>query len=132
MSTPFLAKIAFSNSSAQSFTMHLSHLLRGCILGCGLLQDQSSFPAPNPNSDQPAGQLADYDAELRLPNGRVDVDTKVKKPSTEEGAPASEGLDWGAGRLVHVDVLGVRLAVDHEKTAVLEQRKPGGGSARSR
>jgi len=72
------------------------------------------------------------EARLVYRLGRVDVDTKVKKPSTEEGAPASEGLDWGAGRLVHVDVLGVRLAVDHEKTAVLEQRKPGGGSARSR
>lgn len=73
------------------------------------------------------------DARLVYRLGKVDVDSKVKKPppSTEPGAVPTEGLDWGAGRLVHVDLLGVRLAVDHEKTALVEQRKQGAGSERS-
>lgn len=71
------------------------------------------------------------DARLVYRLGKVDVDSKVKKaPPTEEGG-APGALDWGAGRLVHVDVLGLRLAVDHEKTALIENRKPEGGAARS-
>lgn len=75
------------------------------------------------------------DARLVYRLGKVDVDSKVKKPppspSAEPGTVPTEGIDWGAGRLVHVDLLGVRLAVDHEKTALIEQRKQGASSARS-
>jgi hypothetical protein len=59
--------------------MHESHFLRGCALSLCLLAEQSSFPAPNPSSNPLAGHLADYDAELRLPNGREDVDTMVAR-----------------------------------------------------
>lgn len=65
--------------------------------------------------------------------GRVDVDTKIKQapPSADPGAAAAEPLDWGAGRLVHVELLGVRVAVDHEKTALLETRGRRAGSERT-
>jgi hypothetical protein len=71
------------------------------------------------------------EARLVYQLGRVDVDSKVKKvPSADEGKP-EDSVDWGAGRLIHVTLLGVRLAVDHEKTALIESRKPIGGTARS-
>lgn len=45
--------------------------------------------------------------------GKVDVDKRGKKGE----------VDWGAGRLVHVDIVGVRIATDHEKLQLAEQRK---------
>ncbi len=57
--------------------------------------------------------------------GKVDVDTKMQKtaqPMLLDGAVPEATLDWGAGRLVHVDVVGVRIATDHEKKQLAERR----------
>ncbi len=53
------------------------------------------------------------EARIVFTLGKVDVDKRGKKGE----------VDWGAGRLVHVDVVGVRIATDHEKVQLAEQRK---------
>ncbi len=56
--------------------------------------------------------------------GKIDVDKKVlktAKPLPDAGA-VKEELDWGAGRLVHVEVLGVRVGTNFEKTMLAEKR----------
>lgn len=56
--------------------------------------------------------------------GKIDVDKKTKKtemPLPDAGA-VKEELDWGAGRLVHVQVLGVRVGTDFEKTLLTEKK----------
>lgn len=57
--------------------------------------------------------------------GKVDVDKKVAKRAMPlpDAGEVKEELDWGAGRLVHVDVLGVRVGTDFEKTLLAEKRK---------
>jgi hypothetical protein len=58
--------------------------------------------------------------------GKVAVDKKVVKTPhpTEDGPSGEDAMDWGAGRLVHVNLLGVRVARDHEKVELAVQRKP--------
>ena len=47
---------------------------------------------------------------------------KTSKLAQEDGTRAGEdAMDWGAGRLVHVELIGVRIATDHEKVAVVEK-----------
>lgn len=53
------------------------------------------------------------EARIVFTLGKVDVDKRGKKGE----------VDWGAGRLVHVDVVGVRIATDHEKVLLAEQFK---------
>jgi hypothetical protein len=54
--------------------------------------------------------------------GKTSEDKKlVKAPAGEDGQ--TEAVDWGAGRLVHVKPIGIRLAVDHEKRLLAEQTK---------
>ncbi len=64
--------------------------------------------------------------------GKVEVDKKIKKVAkvTEKVAAAGETLsfgggneDWGAGRLIHADLLGIRVATDREKKQVAEKGK---------
>lgn len=65
------------------------------------------------------------DVRLVFTLGKVDVDKKTLKtarPLPDAGA-VEEALDWGAGRLVRVNLLGVRVATDHEKKALVEQKK---------
>jgi hypothetical protein len=62
--------------------------------------------------------------------GKVQVDKKLKKVAkvTENVAAAGESIsigggveDWGAGRLVQVDLLGIRVATDQEKKQLFEK-----------
>ncbi len=62
--------------------------------------------------------------------GKVEVDKKLKRVAkvTEKVEAAGETItigggteDWGAGRLVHVDLLGVRVATDQEKKQLFEK-----------
>lgn len=64
--------------------------------------------------------------------GKVEVDKKIKKVAkvSEKVAAAGETLsfgggneDWGAGRLIHADLLGIRVATDREKKQVVEKGK---------
>lgn len=57
--------------------------------------------------------------------GKVDIDKKVLKTAKPlpDAGEVKEELDWGAGRLVHVEVLGVRVGTDFEKTLLAEKRK---------
>ena len=67
--------------------------------------------------------LVSLDARLVFTLGKVAVDVKKHKSMTaEEGADAPM-VDYGAGRLVHVAVLGTRIATDHEKVELVDQRK---------
>ncbi|MFZ5446472.1 MAG: hypothetical protein ACOZQL_41170 [Myxococcota bacterium] len=64
------------------------------------------------------------EARLVFKLGKIDLDKKMQKtskPLPDAGA-VDETLDWGAGRLVHVQLVGVRLGTDFEKTLVAEQR----------
>lgn len=62
--------------------------------------------------------------------GKVEVDKKIKRVSkvTEKVEAAGETIsigggseDWGAGRLVRVDLLGIRVATDQEKKQLFEK-----------
>lgn len=64
--------------------------------------------------------------------GKVEVDKKIKKVAkvSEKVEAAGETLsfgggneDWGAGRLIHADLLGIRVATDREKKQVVGQGK---------
>ena len=82
------------------------------------------FPTASAAKRFAQGEGLGLEARLVYRLGKVDVDSKVKKVSGEGGA--SGEVDWGAGRLVRVELLGVRLGVDHERTAVMENRRVGG------
>lgn len=62
-------------------------------------------------------------------NHRFDLDGRVllKVASTEVNKKmiksGKQMEDWGAGRLVHASVVGVRITTDHGKTVLLENRK---------
>lgn len=64
--------------------------------------------------------------------GKVQVDRKIKKVAkvSEKVEAAGETLsfgggneDWGAGRLIHAEVLGIRVATDREKKQLAEKGK---------
>ncbi len=63
------------------------------------------------------------DARLVFTLGKVAVDVKKHKAPTREEGVATTLVDYGAGRLVHVNVLGVRLAADHEKVEIAVRKK---------
>jgi hypothetical protein len=67
------------------------------------------------------GEGTGLEARVVFTPRRVEVDKKLRKPpKPEEGAPvvSDAPVDWGAGRLVHAELVGVRLGVDHEKVEV--------------
>jgi hypothetical protein len=48
---------------------------------------------------------------------------KTSRLAQEDGTRSGQdAIDWGAGRLVHVELIGVRVATDHEKVAVVEKK----------
>ncbi len=62
--------------------------------------------------------------------GKTDVDKKLKKVAKVSEKAAGETLsfgggseDWGAGRLIRAELLGVRVATDREKKQLLEKGK---------
>ncbi|MEW5742743.1 MAG: hypothetical protein AB1938_27755 [Myxococcota bacterium] len=68
-------------------------------------------------------------ARVAFAPGKVEVDKKLKKmPKVTEKA-AGETLtlgggteDWGAGRLLRVELLGIRVATDRDKKQLFDQR----------
>ena len=58
------------------------------------------------------------EARVVFKPGKTEVDKKLLKPPKppEDAPPISDApVDWGAGRLVHAELVGIRLAADHEK-----------------
>ena len=62
--------------------------------------------------------------------GKVEVDKKIKKVAKVSEKAAGETLafgggneDWGAGRMVRADLLGIRVATDREKKQLAEKGK---------
>jgi hypothetical protein len=62
--------------------------------------------------------------------GKAEIDKKLKKVSKVSEKAAGETLsfgggseDWGAGRLIHADLLGVRVATEREKKQLFEKGK---------
>lgn len=69
-------------------------------------------------------------ARVALSLGKVEIDKKIKKVAkvSEKVEAAGETLsfgggneDWGAGRLIHGEVLGIRVATDREKKSLVEK-----------
>lgn len=87
------------------------------------------FPLPFPNAKE-ANAFRDkaglgLETRLVFKLGKIDIDKKAQKqelPLPDGGAMKNE-IDFGAGRLVHVDVLGVRVGTDFEKTLLAEKKK---------
>jgi hypothetical protein len=94
-----------------------------------------SFQLPMPTMAQ-AKEFNDKNrltlsARVAMKLGKVEVDKKMKKVAKVETEAAGQKLsigggneDWGAGRLVRVELIGVRLASDREKTTVAEKKGP--------
>lgn len=68
-------------------------------------------------------------ARVAFVPGNVEVDKKLKKVSRVTEKAAGETLtlgggteDWGAGRLLRVALLGIRVAADREKKQLFDQR----------
>lgn len=63
-------------------------------------------------------------ARLVYTLGKVDVDKKLAKTARPDGVGGvkDDTLDWGAGRLVHVNLLGVRVSTGHEKVELVVQK----------
>lgn len=69
-------------------------------------------------------------ARVAFAPGKVDLDKKLKKIGKVTEKAAGETLtigggveDWGAGRLLRAELLGVRVATDREKKQLFDQRK---------
>jgi hypothetical protein len=76
--------------------------------------------------DFTSGRGTGLEARVVFTAGKVSVDTKLVKPkaAAEGETPQAEvPIDWGAGRLVHGELIGVRLGVDHEKVEVAVRLK---------
>jgi hypothetical protein len=66
-----------------------------------------------------------FSARIVVKLGKVDVDKKVIKTEkvTDKDITIGGGMeDWGAGRLMRTELQGIRIAVDREKTPVLEKK----------
>jgi hypothetical protein len=86
------------------------------------------FPLPFPNAKE-ANAFRDkqglgLETRIVFKLGKIDLDKKAQKtelPLPDGGAMKNE-VDFGAGRLVHVQVLGVRVGTDFEKTLLAEKK----------
>jgi len=66
------------------------------------------------------GEGLGTDARIVFTLGKTEVDEKLEKvPPNEEAGTKGGTVDWGAGRLVHAVVKGVRIANDHEKNLLV-------------
>jgi hypothetical protein len=69
------------------------------------------------------GEGLGTDARIVFTLGKTEVDEKLEKvPPNEEAGTKGGTVDWGAGRLVHAQVKAVRLATDHEKNLLVENK----------
>jgi hypothetical protein len=67
----------------------------------------------------------DIDARIVLKLGKADTHKKMIKTQKVSSGEVTMGggmEDWGAGRMVVGEVLGVRISTEHEKTALIESR----------
>ncbi|MBL8912739.1 MAG: hypothetical protein JNM17_18740 [Archangium sp.] len=86
------------------------------------------FPVPFPNAKE-ANAFRDKEGlglEVRLvfTLGKIEIDTKTQKsamPLPDAGAVSNQ-IDYGAGRLVHVQLKGVRVSTDFEKKLIAEKK----------
>ena len=67
--------------------------------------------------------VVSLDARLVFTLGKVAVDVKKHKTPPGVASPEQAMVDYGAGRLVHVTLVGARLAADHEKAELAVQKK---------
>lgn len=68
----------------------------------------------------------DLDARVVLKLGKAEVDRKLVKVAKQSSGEISIGggtEDWGAGRMVRAQLLGVRIGVDRERTPLVEKRE---------
>lgn len=68
-----------------------------------------------------------FSARIVVKLGKADVDKKIIKTEkvTDKDITIGGGMeDWGAGRLMRTELQGIRIAVDREKTSVLEKKGP--------
>jgi hypothetical protein len=66
------------------------------------------------------------DARVILKLGKGEVDRKMVKVAKQSSGDISVGggtEDWGAGRMVRAQLLGVRIAIEREKTALVEKKE---------
>ncbi len=68
-------------------------------------------------------------ARVVLKLGKVEIDRKLKKVVKFSQKAHGEDLafgggaeDWGAGRLVHADISALRIAIEREKTSLIEKK----------
>lgn len=61
-------------------------------------------------------------ARLVFTLGKADVDTKYQKTMKPNGEEGEDNLDWGAGRLVRVKLIGARISTDFEKKLLAEKK----------
>jgi hypothetical protein len=67
------------------------------------------------------GEGLGTEARLVFTLGKTEVDEQLEQvPPNEEAGTQGGSVDWGAGRMVHALVKGVRLASDHEKKLLVE------------
>jgi hypothetical protein len=66
--------------------------------------------------DFKANHRFDLDGRLLFKVGSTEVNKKMIKSGKQLE-------DWGAGRLIHASVIGVRLTTDHGKTVLIDNRK---------
>lgn len=67
----------------------------------------------------------DLEARVVFKLGRAEVDKKmvrIAKATSGEISIGGGNEDWGAGRMVRAQLLGVRIAADHGRLALVEQR----------
>ena len=86
-------------------------------------------------SQQDAKEFSDKNkfglsARVGFTLGKTEIDKKVKKVAKVKEKAAGEELsfgggneDWGAGRMVKAEVLGIRVATDREKKTIAEKAK---------
>jgi hypothetical protein len=67
----------------------------------------------------------DVEARVIVKLGKVQVDKKMFKTAKQTSGAITIGggtEDWGAGRMVKAELLGVRVATDREKNAIIEKK----------
>lgn len=85
-----------------------------------------AVPFPNEAEAKAWAQKDGLTTEARIvfTLGKVELDKKVQKTArpTPDAPENTQEIDWGAGRLAHVELVGVRIATNFEKTLVVEQK----------
>ena len=98
-------------------------------------QAATSEGVPPPGNEELAKAWGDgnrfgLSARVGFALGKTEIDRKLKRVAkvTEKAAGETISIgggteDWGAGRLIRVELLGVRVATDREKKMLFEKTK---------